>query len=375
MGIRGSWPRSPLTRDVVASVVLTVLTQVELVLAGSRVDGPLGVQHVCFGLMTAAVALRRRAPLAAALVLALGMAGQTLAGDAPVVGGFLAMLVVVGSLGFHAPWRRGLVGLAAVMASALLYDVVADRFVVADFVGNAAIVAGTWALAHAVRRSTDARVAAEVAADRAATRAVQDERQRIARDLHDSVAHAVTLMTLQAGNARERTTDIAIQETLRSVEAGGRTALADMHRFLQVLGPDGRSEAPGLQDLDDMVEQVRAGGMSVELVRAGDLEGLPSSISSTAYRVVQEALTNAVKHSSATHATLTVHSDGRHLLVDVTNTAGAPSATGARSGAGRGLAGLRERLALFQGGLEAGHTQDGQWRVTARIPLDEAAPS
>lgn len=371
MGIRGSWLRSPLTRDATAALVLTLLTQVELVLAGSRVDGPPAVQHVCFALMTGAVALRRRAPLAATLVLAAGMAGQTLAGDAPVVGGFLAMLVVVGSLGFHASWRRGLAGLAAVAGSALLYDVLAADFVVADFVGNAAIVVGTWALAHAVRRSTDARVAAEVAADRAARDAVQVERQRIARDLHDSVAHAVTLMTLQAGNARERTTDAAMQEALRSVEAGGRTALADMHRFLRVLGPDGHSDAPGLQDLDDMVEQVRAGGMTVDVVRDGDLGQLPASISATAYRVAQEALTNAVKHSAASRATVTVTSDGRHLMVDVVNTAGARSAVPARNGAGRGLAGLRERLALFQGRLEAGRTPDGQWRVTARIPLDQ----
>ena len=314
-------------KDALVALVLTVATQLELVLAGDRVSSPLLAQHVAFGAMTGSVALRRTAPLTAALLVAVGMVVQTLAGEAPVAGGFLAMLIVVASLGYHAPWRRGIAGLVAVAMSALVYDLLAERFVLGDFVANAAIVVGAWGLAHAVRRSTDARVAGELATDRATRDAVVSERQRIARDLHDSVAHAVTLMTLQAGNARERTADPVLQDALRSVESGGRAALEDMHRFLRVLGTDGTAETLGLRDLDDMIDAVRAGGLGVEVVLDGDLEHLPPSVSATAFRVAQEALTNTMKHSDAARATLAVHNDGRKLRIDVLDDA----STGATS--------------------------------------------
>ena len=111
---------------------------------------------------TGSVALRRTAPLTATLLVALGMVVQTLAGYAPVAGGFLAMLIVVASLGYHAPWRRGMFGLVAVAMSALVYDLLAARRVLGDFVANAAIVVGPWGLAHAIRRFIDARDAVVV---------------------------------------------------------------------------------------------------------------------------------------------------------------------------------------------------------------------
>jgi len=255
--------------------------------------------------------------------------------------------------------------------SALVYDLLAERFVLGDFVANAAIVVGAWGLAHAVRRSTDARVAGELATDRATRDAVVSERQRIARDLHDSVAHAVTLMTLQAGNARERTADPVLQDALRSVESGGRAALEDMHRFLRVLGTDGTTETLGLRDLDDMIVAVRAGGLGVEVVLDGDLEHLPPSVSATAFRVAQEALTNTMKHSDAARATLAVHNDGRKLRIDVLDDASTGRYQPQGAGADRGLAGLRERLALFHGALDAGRAMNGRWRVTATIPLEQ----
>ncbi|MGH8882655.1 MAG: histidine kinase dimerization/phosphoacceptor domain-containing protein, partial [Stackebrandtia sp.] len=209
-------PSSPLVRDSLFAGVLTVVTQVELVAAGDRVAGPVVVQHLVFAVMTGSVALRRRAPLAATLVCAAGMALQTLAGAAPVVGGFLAMLIVVASLGYHAALRAGVIGLSAMAAAATLYDVVAAEFVLADMVGNAAIVVGAWGFARLTRVSTDRRVDAEVPRERFAHDAVLAERTRIARDLHDSVAHAVTLMTLQAGGARERANDPLVVDALRS---------------------------------------------------------------------------------------------------------------------------------------------------------------
>src|SRR5918999_530373 len=129
-------PSSHLGRDGPWAALITVTTQVELLLLEDPIDRPV-VQHLVFAAMTATVALRRKAPMWAAVGCGLALGGQTFAGEAPVVGGFLAMLVVLASLGFHATIRQGLVGLAAVAAGALVYDFVVDDFNAADFVGNA----------------------------------------------------------------------------------------------------------------------------------------------------------------------------------------------------------------------------------------------
>lgn len=291
-------PATPLGRDALVAAALTVVTQSELVISAARVDGPLPLQHAAFATMTAAVALRRLAPLTAVLVCAVGMALQTLAGPAPAVGGFLAMLVVIASLGYHRPVRPGMVGLAAIGVAATLYDILADTLVVADLVGNVAILLLAWGAARMVRVSTDRRVAAEVDRERAASQAVRDERSRIARDLHDSVAHALTVMTLQAGVARERSSEPGAAQCLEAIEQEGREALADMHRFLRLLGEDGQgpAETPGIQDLPDLVARVRASGLAVDLAVGPGVADLPASVSATAYRVVQEGLTNAIKH-------------------------------------------------------------------------------
>lgn len=362
-------PSSVLARDGLLAGLLTVLTQVELLLA-SGVEGPRWAQHLTFAVMTAAVALRRVRPLAAALLVAGGMAGQTLAGEAPVVGGFLALLVVVASLGYHAGLRSGVVGLLVIAMSATLYDLLVARFVLADFVGNTVIVTGSWGGARLLRRATDKRVAAEVARDRAAREAVVAERNRIARDLHDSVAHALTLMTLQAGAARERA-DGPIVEPLGVIEREGRRALADMHRSLRLLGDagDGALESPGIKDLDDLLVRVRASGLDVSASLVGQLDDLPASVSSTAYCVVQEALTNAVKHSGAQHALVELERSPHELTIRVRDDGGRPGDARAAVGSGRGLAGLRERVSLFEGSLLVAPAESSGWRLQATIPL------
>lgn len=363
-------PASLLARDGLLAGVLTVVTQVELLLAAGEVEGPRWVQQVAFTVMTASVALRRVRPLLAALVIALGMAGQTLAGEAPVVGGFLALLVVAASLGYHAGLRSGVVGLAAIAMSATLYDFVAARFVLADFVGNMVIVGGGWGGARLLRSSTDRRVKAEVARDRAAREAVAAERNRIARDLHDSVAHALTLMTLQAGAARERAHG-SVVETLGSIEREGRRALADMHRSLRLLGDVGDrvGESPGLKDLDDLLARVRASGLEVSASLVGELDDLPASVSSTAYCVVQEALTNAVKHSGAAHASVELKRSPHELTIEVRDDGAGPDGARAAIGSGSGLASLRERVSLFGGRLTAAPADESGWRLQATIPL------
>lgn len=246
---------------------------------------------------------------------------------------------------------------------------------VADLVANAAIVVMAWSFARIVRTSTDQRVATEVAHDRSVREAVAAERDRIAHDLHDSVAHALTVMTLQAGAARERTQEPVVADALRCIEAGGREALVDMHRFLQLIGDDSDRprESPGLRDLDDMVDRLRSGGMDVALTVTGDVMEVPASVSSTAYRVVQEGLTNAVKHSGARRADVNVRIDADEIVIDVADAGAAtPSQRQFAVGSGRGLAGLRERVSLFGGLVTAGVDGASGWRLRAVIPVGQS---
>jgi signal transduction histidine kinase len=356
-------PRTPLTRDAVVAVGVAAVAQLELLLSADRVSGTLVWHQLSYLLIVPALLLRRRAPLAATMVAAAGLALDPLVGPAPVATPYLVLLVLLASLGWHASLRRGLVGVSVTLACGMLYDVTTDDFLLADLVVNVVIIVATWAAGRGLRVATDRRVAAELETDRREREAATAERTRIARDLHDSLAHALTLITLQAGGARERTAEPVAHEALSAIERSGREALADMHRFLGLLGR-GEGEAPGVAHLPELVDGVAGHGLTVDLdVHPGEV---PASVSTTVYRVVQEALTNAVRHSEATSARVSVQRC-QGDLVTVVSTYGPrrPAPTG---GGGRGIAGLRERLALFDGTLESGATDAG-WRTEARIPV------
>lgn len=293
-------PRAPWARDLLLGAVLTLVAEAELLLLDpAEVDGPVAAHHALNLLVLPAVALRRRTPLGSIAVAAVGLVFTPLMGSAPTATPYLVLLFLLGSLGWHAGTRDGLLGTAAVLVLGVGLDAAANDFRFADLVVNTVIVTLAWAGAHLVRRATDRRVAAEVAADRAARAAVEEERGRIARDLHDSLAHALTLMTLQAGGARERVTEPLALEVLGSIETSGRQALDDMHRVLGLLGP-ASPDAPDLAHLPELVEGVRGSGLDVDLRVVAD--DLPPSVSTTVYRVVQEALTNVVRHSAAASA-------------------------------------------------------------------------
>ena len=358
-------PRAASLRDLLLGVGVTAVAELEVWLASARMEGPLAGHLLLNLLVLPAMALRRTHPLGAALVGAVSMAMQPLVGPSPVATGFLVLLFVLASLGWYASTRRGLVGLAAVVAGGLVFDATTDDFLLADLVVNVVILAATWGAGRAVRVASDRRVAAEVAADRTAQVAIQEERSRISRDLHDSLAHALTLITLQAGSARERSGDPLAVAALGTIEDTGREALTDMHRFLEVLAvPAG--EPPGISHLPDLVEGVRRSGVLVTLEVTP--EQVPQGVSTTVYRVVQEGLTNVVRHSEAQAASVAVRREGRALVTLVCST-GRARPTPA-PGSGRGLVGLRERLAVFGGTIESGATADG-WRLEARIPVAE----
>jgi signal transduction histidine kinase len=355
--------------DTVLGVATSAVAEVELLLlAPSQIDGAVAGHHLLNLLIVPAFALRRVVPVGAVAVACLGFVVQPVIGSAPTATPYLSLLFLVGSLGWCASRRAGLLGVVLVLVTGIGGDAVLNGARWADVVVNAVIICAAWAVLHVVRLATDRRVRAEVDADRQARAAVDAERTRIAQDLHDSLAHALTLITLQAGVGSERTTDPTAAETFDAIGRSGREALTDMHRFLGLLGPR-RAEAPGLAHLAELLEGVRASGLAVELDIEPDLvDGVPSSISTTAYRVVQEGLTNIVRHSSARTARVRVHRVGADLVTEVRDDGRrtTPRTTGAR----RGLDGLRRRVSLFDGSVASAATDDG-WLLQARIPLSE----
>ncbi len=207
--------------------------------------------------------------------------------------------------------------------------------------------------------------------------AVEDERARIARELHDVVTHNVSVMVIQAGAARkimDRSPGQAT-EALLAVEESGRLAMTELRQAMGLLttDPDGPDLAPqpGLDQLPALVGRVRDAGADVELTVTGPARPVPSGIGLAAYRVVQEGLTNAVKHAAGAAVRVVVEYGPGLLRVEVTDTGGA-AAPAAATGNGRGLLGLRERLAVYGGTLQAGRRPAGGFRVEALVPLEAA---
>jgi signal transduction histidine kinase len=220
-------------------------------------------------------------------------------------------------------------------------------------------------------------------------RALDLERARIASELHDVVTHNVSVMIVQAGAARQVLAAAPDQATsaMLAVEASGRAAMTELRHLLGLLGPVGAAAQdapddcapagqelrpqPGLGQLRSLVDGVTAAGLPVDL-HVGELpQGLPPGLDLAAFRVVQEALTNVIKHAGKAHTSVSVGCSDGDLVVGVVNAGRPAGAAGpAIPGAGRGLLGLRERIALYGGELEAGPRPDGGWLVRARIPAD-----
>ncbi|MFF2144228.1 sensor histidine kinase [Kitasatospora sp. NPDC058190] len=243
------------------------------------------------------------------------------------------------------------------------------------YLGLAATVLIAWLIGNTVRQS---RAHADALRGRAAEQAVTAERLRIARELHDMVAHSIGIIAIQAGMG-SRVMDTQPAETrnaLNAIEATSRETLAGLRRMLGALRQgEGESAplevAPGLGELDRLVETTAGAGVRVALTRRGDARTLPPEVDLAAYRIVQEAVTNVVKHSGTRDCHVTVAYDDRELGVTVLDL-GAGAATGT-PGTGYGLAGMRERVALLHGEFSAGPRPEGGFRVAARLPIPEEA--
>ncbi|HVR78612.1 MAG TPA: sensor histidine kinase [Acidimicrobiia bacterium] len=357
---------------------MTFVTQVELLLA-ETIEGPMAVQSISFAAMTLSVAWRRTKPLLAAALVGAGLVAQTLAGDAEVVGGFIAFLVVTYSVASYEELRNALIGGLFVLIGLSTYPLVNDiNF--ADEVGNLAIVVGAWTLGRAVRsrqlravEAEDRVVAIEREREEGMRAVVVEERGRIARELHDIVAHGVSVMVLQAGAARQ-TLDrdpAKVRELLGTVEQMGRQALDEMHRMLGVLrhSDNDLTVAPPLKlaSLGQLIDDVRSTGLAVELRIEGEQRSLAPGLEVSAYRIVQEALTNTIRHGEASHAEVVLRYDPDALELTI-NDDGSVS-TGDSGSGGHGLVGMTERAELFGGSVTAGPLTPRGWAVNARLPI------
>jgi signal transduction histidine kinase len=253
-------------------------------------------------------------------------------------------------------------GLQAVIQTELL-------FVAAWFVGDATRIRGLYARA----REEQARLL-EVQRAEEGRRAIADERARIARELHDAVTHHVSVIVIQAGGAQRAlgTRPDEARGAIEAIDATARTALTDMRRMLGILGEGASQEPlPGLDGLDTLVEQIRAAGLDVELSIEGVPRPLDAGLELSAYRIIQEGLTNSLKHAGGGRASVTVRHAPRELEIVVDDERGAgPAARIEPTHTGRGIVGIRERVAIFGGSLSAGPTATG-FRVTARLPIPE----
>lgn len=316
------------------------------------------------------VALRRRYPLPVAMCVLTCYAGQALLEG--VVPPF-APWVVIWSLAATGSARAGSARRAATVAAVTCALVVVAELTRPGMGASALLVLVTVVvtLAAALLRSERDRV------DALQRKGATEERLRIARDLHDLVGHGLSVVAIQSSTAR-MALDAGDTGTARSamsaVEAGSRTALSELRQMLGVLtGSPSGAPAPGLGDVPALVENVRVGGVPVELDLTGSLDGVPRAVQLGAYRVVQEALTNAVKHAPGAAVAVRVAAGPTMLSVDVESSGGEPAFQDSQGG-GYGLDGLRARVAGLSGELRSERTAEG-WLLQALLPLqgDELA--
>ncbi len=368
-----SRPRpDPLTVDLALAALLTVLAQLE-VWFGSGSGSDRVVAAVVAFVATTSLAVRRRYPtLVGSAVPTLYALELAFWGDPQIIAASVAYFCALYALAVWTPPRRFALGFALFVAG----------FLVASYgpKGNprntvlfAVVALVVMLLVRRVLGDRERRAQlAERERDLAAREAVVEERARIARELHDAIAHNVSMMVVQAGAERRvlDETSGSTREVLETIERIGRGALTEMRRLVGMLRSDTADELapqPGLGDLPTLVTQVREAGLPVELRIEGEPRQLPVGIELSAYRIVQEALTNALKHAGEAHASVHVRYGSDSLELEIVDDgAGAPRPV---TSGGHGLAGMRERVALYGGSLDAGRRPSGGFAVRVLLPI------
>jgi signal transduction histidine kinase len=370
-----------------ALVVCGAITgAVEFVVGRGDADAPatpLAVGVILEVGLTLVLLARRRFPFAAPASMFVGAAALSFWDGRLVTFTFASFVTAVAAcflLGMLEDRRQALVGLGIALVGVFIVFWNDPDRLSGDLVFTPLFFTVIWLFAFGLGRKLErAREAEERAAQierqraEEARAAVAEERARIARELHDVVGHAVSVMTVQASGVRRllKPDQEREREALEIVEQTGREALAEMRRLVGVLRRPEEAPAlapqPSLQHVERLVEQARDAGLPVHVEIEGEPTELPAGVDLTAYRLVQEALTNTVKHANATRADVVIrYGDG--IVELLVSDDGRGSSDGTAESGGHGLVGMRERVAVYGGELEAGPAPDGGYRLHARLP-------
>jgi signal transduction histidine kinase len=342
--------------------------------AGLATDGEAALAVAATAVVGAALALLARRPTAAWPIAALAL-GVDAATATPA---FVAWLALAPLHAFGAAWRTGPRSAAAALVALLAATLPAELATHDSWVPYVLLLVTAWGVGRGLR--TRERLAASLA-ERAreleeereayAQLSVRYERARIASELHDIVAHAMSVMVVQAGAGQRLATvdPDGTAEAFETIAGAAREAEEDMGRLVALLADEQPiGVAPDLALVEELVARAAGSGLDVTLRLEGEREGLPETVMQTAYRVVQESLTNALRYAAGAAVRVLVSGDGDALVVEVVNGPARREAALAGHGTGNGLRGLRERLGEAGGRLESGPTADGGWRVRARVP-------
>ncbi len=369
------WERLRRVNPLVWDSILAALVASIVGASVSSQDGVHGpVAWALVLVASAPLAVRRRAPLpvlgvVSGATIAFALVGNGGAGDT-------ALALATYTVAAHEPWRRvATFGIPLAVVGALASQLAAQKHhnwievvVGLTFAVGLPILVGRIVFNRRRRLVLDRETAAR--------EAVTLERTRIARELHDVVAHAMSVMIVQAGAARtvvERDPKAA-HDAIAQVEETGRAGLAEMRRLIGVLTDDGQAGStapmPGLAQLDPLLDTVRSAGLPVEVVRSGAARELPAGADLAAYRVIQESLTNALKHAGPASARVELEYAPDLLTIEVVDDGRGPPA---EPGVGHGLIGMRERVGMFGGSLRTSARPGGGFVVHAEIPVEEDA--
>jgi signal transduction histidine kinase len=371
--------RRPTRADVLITLVFLVWGLLEAQLENPGGSGPAGL--LAAGGYALPLLWRRRFPLLVLLAIGAVTVAYAFTVDVADKGAmpFPALLVAIFSVGLYVErlWLSLLGAAYPIVLLAVLSgspEWRGERQVV-DYAIFSFFICGAWLAGHLIRRRALQVRAAEAAGGAQARAAVRDERTRIARELHDIVAHSVSIIALQAGAAEalvERDPQTA-REHMATVRRAAHEALGEMRRLLDVLREDEPEYAPQpqLASIGELVATTREAGQEIELDEQGALDAVPAGVALSAYRIVQEALTNVRKHAGNVPTRVSVRSDGRRLDVEIVNAAGGLATD--VNGGGHGLVGMRERARLYGGSVDVGREADGGFAVRATLPLEEPA--
>jgi signal transduction histidine kinase len=370
---------SPAVQDVVLGVALAIGGQAELWLTDAVPGGATAGNALLLLAVTVPLVRRRRHPIVIGLGVQLIYAVGTLLvapGDGLVDA--IAVLIVapytaaVGAGSWRTSALAGVVSCSVLGLQGLLDPYYGDSAAFANMLYGILV----WSVAAAVRVHRERALAAAGSTEQVAAEAVARERARLARELHDVVAHSLSIVVLQSRGARHAmgTDQPAAEQALRDVEQVARRALVDMRHLLNVLRHDQDAPAealapqPGLQGLDDLVEPVRRTGLTVDVQVEGDQRPLSRGVDVSIYRIVQESLTNVLRHADADRVVLALRWLGDTMELEVSD-----DGRRARTTAwGHGLIGMRERIEVLGGTMTAGPRPAGGFVVRIQLPVDEA---